>query len=324
MEYMKYRRLFVLMTAVENAFGTDGQNAKGDVRIEFGNRKGAMRCTVQGLCPTGKESCQYKLIFLGTKKERTIYALAGDLAVNGGCGETLFRFDPVNFDGKGNSIADFSMIVVAAVVLSAEEPIMHPVLTGMLEWEENSGSTKIQEGQEVDSSAVLVSGVPAEANSSDLSSGEGETKTAEDSVRNYNGFYNQCLLQFCTHTCEVSGYYKKVKPFAQDETGAVWNYMANIGNLPLMSPGAQYFASQYRHYLFGVCCDESGKATRYFFAIPGRNLSAEQPDGGASGFLLWQAVRCVETKDSDRFPEVGAHGYWILAVNAETGDIEAA
>jgi hypothetical protein len=56
-------------------------------------------------------------------------------------------------------------------------------------------------------------------------------------------------------------------------------------NLPLVSPGAHYFATQYRHYIFGAKPDDKGTAVRFYFGIPGRFLDEEQPDGGKSGLL---------------------------------------
>ena len=78
-----------------------------------------------------------------------------------------------------------------------------------------------------------------------------------------------------------------------------------------------YFATQYRHYLFGARPDENGRAERYYFAVPGRFMKEEQPDGGRSGFLCWQPVKGAEG------PGTG-YGYWIVAVNAVTGHIEEA
>lgn len=316
MNYMKYKRFFVLMEDAETERSRGEKRPGGHVKIETGNRKGAMSCTVQNLKSLSEKPCQYKLIFFGKRREKTIYALAGNLAVNReGNGETHFRFDPNNFDGKGNALDRFSLIVVAAVS-EEREGTMRPVLTGILEWEEQDRPPAEQEKDRPEGDTVLVSGgkeVLEEANA------------VSDKV-NYNRFYNQCLLRFCRHTCNVSGYYKNVSPFSFDETGAEWKRMANVGNLPLVSPGAHYFASQYRHYLFGVQRDEHNNAERYFFAVPGRNLPAEQPDGGESGFVLWQSIHESGDEDADGVgtaAEPGAYGYWILAVNAASGDIEA-
>ena len=103
MNYMKYKRFFVLMEEAETERSRGEKRPGGNVKIETGNRKGAMSCTVQNLKSPSEKPCQYKLIFFGKRREKTIYALAGNLAVNReGNGETHFRFDPNNFDGKGN------------------------------------------------------------------------------------------------------------------------------------------------------------------------------------------------------------------------------
>jgi hypothetical protein len=117
-----------------------------------------------------------------------------------------------------------------------------------------------------------------------------------------------------------------VTPFERDRTGARWKKIVNITNLPLVSPGAHYFATQYRHYIFGAKPDEKGYATKFFFGIPGRFLDEEQPDGGRSGFTYWQPIRGADPVfERYRKGELGnrnAYGYWIIAVDGKTGSIE--
>ena len=144
--------------------------------------------------------------------------------------------------------------------------------------------------------------------------------------KTYNNFYNEYILNACAHTCRIAEFYEDVAPFEKDRTGAKWKKIVNITNLPLVSPGAHYFATQYRHYIFGAKPDENGYATRFFFGIPGRFLDEEQPDGGRSGFTYWQPIRGAEhVYGSTRKGERGnrnAYGYWIVAVDGKTGNIE--
>lgn len=146
------------------------------------------------------------------------------------------------------------------------------------------------------------------------------------SKRTYNNFYNEYILNACAHTCRVAEFYEDVAPFERDRTGAKWKKIVNITNLPLVSPGAHYFATQYRHYLFGAKPDERGYATKFFFGIPGRFLDEEQPDAGKSGFTYWQPIRgadpVFENYRKGERSSRNAYGYWIVAVDGKTGSIE--
>ena len=79
--------------------------------------------------------------------------------------------------------------------------------------------------------------------------------------------------------------------------------------------------SRYRHFIFGI------DNRHYFIGVPGRFLEKEQPDGGKSGFVLWQPIIGAEGYRAD---EEGAslknrqvaYGYWIAAINRQTGIIE--
>ena len=174
--------------------------------------------------------------------------------------------------------------------------------------------------------ATLRGGAPQEAADGKTSDSDPEASTplALEQRATFNRYYNEWLLHFCRHFCSLSGYYRDVEPFEEDGTGAQWKRMGNVSNLPLISPGAHYLAALRHHYLFGERPANDGVEHMYFFAVPGRNLAEEQPDGGRSGFVLWQASAeeggsAVDSgrRQSDR--EV----YWIAAIDGETGDIVA-
>ncbi len=144
--------------------------------------------------------------------------------------------------------------------------------------------------------------------------------------KTYNTFYNEYILNACAHACRVAEFYEDVIPFDRDKTGARWKKIINVSNLPLVSPGAHYFATQYRHYIFGAKPDQNGIASKFFFGIPGRFLDEEQPDGGKSGFTYWQPLRGADpAAESFRKGEQrgrNVYGYWIVAVDGKTGNIE--
>ena len=153
-----------------------------------------------------------------------------------------------------------------------------------------------------------------------------ETGEETAAKKSYNNFYNEYILNACAHTCRIAEFYEDVTPFDRDRTGAKWKKIVNITNLPLVSPGAHYFATQYRHYIFGAKPDESGMATKFFFGIPGRFLDEEQPDGGKSGFTYWQPIRgadpVFEGYRKGEHNSRNAYGYWIVGIDGKTGNIE--
>ena len=76
-------------------------------------------------------------------------------------------------------------------------------------------------------------------------------------------------------------------------------------------------ARRHGHFLIGQAGAES------FVAIPGRFLKEEQPDGGRTGFTLWQPMkggRCLYDELEDLEDEVAdyLYGYWIARLDSRT------
>ena len=361
MNYVKYNRTFVMMEEQSGQYAErDSVPVKGYLKVETGNNKGALRCVVQNLRYFDKSDYIYKLILFGKKGERTIHTVVGNLMVNKqGNGETYFRFLPLDMDGKGNPYHSFTTAIVAAASTKDDREPLHPVLKGAtfsegepFQSELFRADEEIEDGQssEIDEIIGKIDKIVGEMEemideeeSEELSAAEavseilqkgppgeppGPAAPKEEAVtkRAYNNFYNEYILNACAHTCRVAEFYEDVAPFARDRTGARWKKIANITNLPLVSPGAHYFATQYRHYIFGAKPDEKGIATRFFFGIPGRFLDEEQPDGGRSGFTYWQPIRgadpVFENYRKGERTSRNAYGYWIVAVDGKTGSIE--
>ncbi|QOX65026.1 hypothetical protein FRZ06_17590 [Anoxybacterium hadale] len=355
MNYVKYNRSFVMMEEQNNQFAArESAPIKGYLKVETGNNKGALRCTVQNLKYYEKGDYIYKLILFGKKGERTIHTTIGNLVINRqGNGESYFRFLPGDLDGKGNAYHNYSTAIVAAASTKDEKEPLHPVLKGVTlsegesfqselfqisdedEQEEDTDFEKImnQIDQIVEEVEEAMNGneIPMqakEATSDDLLPSEAAVSSKDEAItkKTYNSFYNEYILNACAHTCRVAEFYEDVFPFDKDKTGARWKKIDNTSNLPMVSPGAHYFATQYRHYIFGAKADESGVASRFYFGIPGRFLSEEQPDGGKSGFTYWQPIRgadhVFEQSWGEENKNQGAYGYWIVSINGTTGSIE--
>ena len=366
MNYVKYNRAFVMMEEQSNQFAAkESAPIKGYLKVETGNNKGALRCTVQNLRFFDRGDYIYKLILFGKKGERTIHTVIGDLLLNKqGNGETYFRFLPLDIDGKGNSYHNYSTAIIAAASTIDDREPLHPVLKGVTSSEvEPFQSELFQVNEEIEteqSSEIdeIISKIDKiveemeeelqdEAAPEDLLSAEEtvseilQSETEEEPIwgeavgvpkekivtkKTYNNYYNEYILNSCAHTCRVAEFYEDVTPFDRDKTGARWKKIVNSTSLPLVSPGAHYFATQYRHYIFGAKPDESGMATKFFFGIPGRFLDEEQPDAGKSGFTYWQPIRggdpVFEGYRKGELTARNAYGYWIVSVDGRTGNIE--
>lgn len=362
MNYVKYNRSFVMMEEQSNQFAARASSPiKGYLKVETGNNKGALRCVVQNLRYFDRNDYIYKLILFGKKGERTIHTIIGNLVINKqGNGESYFRFLPMDIDGRGNTYHNYTTAIIAAASTKDDREPLHPVLKGVTFSEGEPFQSELfqideeidsQQNEELDDIIGKIDQIVEEveealkndASADELMSEEvnepdspfrqdiaaaypKEEKERVVTKKIYNNFYNEYILNACAHTCRVAEFYEDVTPFEKDRTGARWKKIVNITNLPLVSPGAHYFATQYRHYLFGAKPDENGMATTFFFGIPGRFLDEEQPDGGKSGFTYWQPIRGADSVfDGYRKGEQSnrnAYGYWIVAIDGKTGNIE--
>ncbi len=342
MNYVKYNRAFVMMEEQSSQFASrEAAPIKGYLKVETGNNKGALRCVVQNLRYFEKNDYIYKLILFGKRGERTIHTIIGNLVINKqGNGESYFRFLPLDVDGKGNSYHNYTTAIIAAASTQDDREPLHPVLKGVTFSEGEPFQSELfqvdeemEKGQSSEIDDILskidkIVDEVEEAMQYDEEAAAAPKEKSEGMVtkKTYNDFYNEYLLNACAHTCRIAEFYEDVTPFEKDKTEARWKKIVNITNLPLVSPGAHYFATQYRHYIFGAKPDENGMATKFFFGIPGRFLDDEQPDGGKSGFTYWQPIRGVDPvfegyRKGERVNR-NAYGYWIVAVDGKTGNIE--
>lgn len=134
MNYDKYMMNVIMLEGQSEEFSEDGYALKGHIKLETGRGKCAVRVAADGIRVRDKGSYIYKLIFFGRKKEKTIHAVVGTVAVNRwGCADTYFRINPANIDGRGNGLDAFSMVIVAAVSTADDKESLHPILKGDLE-----------------------------------------------------------------------------------------------------------------------------------------------------------------------------------------------
>ena len=319
--YSRYRKSVITLDEENADFaGRREQIIRGNLKIETGNNKGAMSLLVKNLRYFERGRYIYKLILLGEKKERAIYAVIGTVNINRqGDGDNYYRFDPADVDGKGNCLDDYAVAIVAAVSPRDDDEPLHPVLKGALirtdsgrDFARGTESEKQKESPTRNYGEVLVNGAPAKV--------ADPNTTASEVARTYNNYYNEYLKEYCKRLDQASEPVEPILPFANDATGAQWKRISGMKGFPILSPGAQKNAAKYRHYLYGHH-DEM-----YYFAIPGRYIEDEYPDRGRSGFTLWQPRLGAENLEANKEgcpleTRMAAYGYWILAVRKDTGEI---
>lgn len=287
MQDMRHKKSFVMLEEQNHNFAQDkAKPIKGYLKIETGGGRGAIRVGADNLRYFERGGYVYKLLLFGKKNEKTIYKIAGSLLLSSrGRGETYLRLNPLDVDGNGNGLERFHIAIVAAVSTTDSREPLHPILRGDMAEKE-----------------------PIKCR-----------KAAENT---YNQYYNQYILECCAGIENKREMYDRTVPFQEDRTGADWIRVVNLGRFPMVSPGAQYMISRYRHFIFGTDDDY------YYIGVPGRYLEKEQPDGGRSGFVLWQPIVGAEgyhadEKDAPLKNRQVAYGYWIAAINRSAGTIEA-
>lgn len=291
MEYMSHKKSFVMLQEQNHNFALDKTRpVKGYIKLETGDGQGAVRVGADNLHFFQHGDYIYKLLFFGKKNEKTIYKIVGDLIISSrGKGETYLRLDPADVDGSGNGLDLFYIAIVVAVSTIDNREPLHPILKGNLE--------------------------------RDVVEKQKDVTAAGKTVHTYDSYYNQYVLQCCIAIENKLEMYDRIIPFKEDKTQAQWRRIVNLGKFPLVSPGGQYMISRYRHFIFGI------GETHYFIGVPGRFLTHEQPEKGASGFVLWQPIMGAEGYEADREDALlsdrqVAYGYWIAAVHKKTGSVE--
>lgn len=150
----------------------------------------------------------------------------------------------------------------------------------------------------------------------------------------YN-YYNHHFKMVCDYVDNILKYYKKIEPFEKNIEGCQWwrvdynqqtlyrtflPFYGYITNMYGYYPHMRYMAGcpdliyKYQHYIFGKKCDEKGEPIYYLYGIPGRYMLSEQPYEGMTGFVYWHPIE-------DKSPQKGDYGYWILHIDAKTGNV---
>ncbi len=335
-EYRKYEKYYVMLKAdqikrQEISEGDTNQENKGacigNLRIETGNEKGAMKVNVENLTVYDRNYYIYKLLLFGNKNEKVIYTTMGTVLLNKyGNGEGYFRFLPKDVDGKGHELADFSHIVVAAFSFRDSKEPLHPVLKGNIEWPfqkeqkiacgEEIGRLEKDQGEEEFS-------CESETNVLDREDDKAKLDTIErNRLDNYNNYYNEYLVGALGMLSNKKESYEELLPFEKDKCQATWYKISRMSALPIVSPGAHYLTNKYRHFILGIERFDQNNSDRkgdYYIGIPGRYMKSEQPEEGRSGFVFWQPLFGARAQAKTGYENI--YGYWIIKIDAKTGKI---
>lgn len=134
MEEQNLGENLIAMSGQDGTFAVNRRSrCKGYLKIEASRGKGMVWIAAENLRFFEKEQYSYKLILFGKKKMQTVFKVFGSLPVDSsGRGEAHFAFDPKDVDGKGSSLTDFSLAIVAAASQTDPKETLHPVLRGNL------------------------------------------------------------------------------------------------------------------------------------------------------------------------------------------------
>ncbi len=134
---------------------------------------------------------------------------------------------------------------------------------------------------------------------------------------------------------DILKYYEKANPFERSPQGYSWwklNYdkqsmhrgflpfFGYILNIYYYNPyiyhmnNCEGLLSKYGHYIFGISYDKDTEPKYYVYGVPGRYTYQEQPFQGMTGFVYWSPLE-------DKKPEEGDYGYWLLHIDAKTGNV---
>lgn len=345
MNYVKYSRSFIILEDKGSDFRENDEKIKGHVKVEFKNNVGTLTCSIQNLKYYPQGDYFYKLYLFGNKNNETIFTNSGTLFIDKlGKSHHSYKFNALNIDGKNHSFHDYRLVAIIAqpndTVLKDEE--IYPVLTGeirSLGIEEETPLFELEKHIPIHSSHNQVSKVSQVSQESTVSTASLEIQALSRHKFDISPYFNNYIRTICSNLGNILPFYPEIKPFERDGIGCKWWKVINVMSIPFFNTSQlqgypEYLSAQsspqenirelpaschdliykYHHYIFGIERQDN-EIVYYYYGIPGRYLSEEQPDRGASGFKYWQPLKGSEKEEGD-------HGYWIIAVKADTGELE--
>ena len=287
MDFSKVKKSPILLKEENKRFAFDsGKEIRGYVKMEKDDDKGLIVAVVDNVKFFPKGEYVYKLIFVGTKKEKRRYHMVGNISLSAyGKGEGSFRINPRDLDGRGMALWDFSAAIIAAMSTVDSKEALHPVLKGTFS-------------------------IPAD-----------DAAPRKADAKDYSPFYNRFVLENCIEIAKAQHQYPDITPFKQDLTKAKWKKITDRSLFPMISPGAKGPMERYGHFLYGWRNSHyflgipgrffpeeqpDGGKSGFVFWQPILGMEEEAQDG---------TVPIEERRKN-------IYGYWIAAINRYNGHIE--
>lgn len=266
----------VVMQEENRRFSADRQRAVSG-QITMQKRAGMIRIKMEAasLRQLDKNRYTYRLMLLGLKDGHSLHRVLGDFqAEMNGTAKGEWEIPAADIDGKGNCIEDFFVFMVVAVSLLSRGEPYHPVMKG--DWDRRWLAEPLHQ-KEPEGNAVR---------------------------NNYNDFYKKVVAEKTARLIAKREACRTIKIFDAEWMAENWMIADDPEDFPVASITASECIKTGGHFLFAFN-DEF-----LLLGLPGSGEKEMQPDGGASGFNVWQPAKGS-----------ALHGYWLTAVRRETGEI---
>lgn len=277
----------VLLSGENPRFAMDPAcDMSGYIKIENDKEKGLIVAVMDNIRFFPDGDYIYKLILAGKKNEKWRYHMLGSMSLNAhGNGEGSFRINPVDMDGKGTGLWEFSAAIIAAMSTRNNRESLHPVLKG------------------------------------DFSLSQDVIEKKNVTAKDYSPFYNKYILERCIEIAKIQNKFIDVIPFKHDLAKAQWKKVTDCKLFPMIAPGAMHPMEVFGHFIFGWRDSHyflgipgrffpeeqpDGGKSGFVFWQPLLGMEEESQD---------KSIPIEKRREN-------IYGYWIASINRYNGHIE--
>lgn len=308
----------VLLKEESRSFSMDKNRAiQGQILLMEDQKDESVKVwlSAENIRPADPRRYTYKLMLLGLHDGVSLHKVLGNLNVTSR-GQIVenFRIYPDNVDGKGHPLKCFFIfMIVAAAVGNIREPY-HPVLKGEFS---HTYISALCTGKTIHPDQMRPQNDAAHTDNDSTRSDE-----VHESNKTYNAYYTTFVREMADLHIRQKERCRRTVPFEDEWIADNWRRVdadslfsmeagegvaadtAAILQIPVASRDAAALIRKYGHYIFAYN-DEY-----LLLGVPGINGDEEQPEGGESGFTVWQPIKGSEL-----------YGYWLTAIDRKNGSI---